>query len=283
MTEPTPIAFYNGESHVLSELKVPALDRAFQFGDAIYEVLRIYRGQPFLIDEHVSRLNRNLTTIGIALIPDIKAQIENNIATNEVEEGMVYVQVSRGHAPRAHSFHKLVIDPNFLIYSKVFKAHPAEHQAKSGISCMTHEDIRWGRCDIKSVNLLANCLIQSKAHELGFDEAIFIHNDHVSEGTSCNVFLVKNGIISTPNLSTKILPGTRRAFIIEQFKLSGHVVREREIHRSELYEADEVFITSSIKEALGVVKIDDTIISDGQVGRFAKLARSQILKNVSRT
>jgi D-alanine transaminase len=271
-------ASYNQEIISLDELKIPVFDRSFFFGDAVYEVIRVYQKKPFLIASHLNRLANSLKEMSIENVPDLRNDIYQNISLNDISEGMVYIQISRGSLPRSHSFHNLSLKPNVLIYSTPFFSHPAEKEASTGTYAITHEDIRWHRCDIKSVNLLANCLVQTKAQQAGAKEAILIRNNQVTEGSSSNVFIVKNGVIKTPALSSFILPGTRRQFLVNFFKTHEYIVLETTIKKSELYEADEVFITSSIKEAIAIVAIDGHNIGHGQVGPIALLARQAILE-----
>lgn len=273
-----PIAFFNGQTLLLDDVKVSVNDRAYVFGDGVYEVLRVYQSHPMILSAHMQRLKNSLKAIGIKDM-DLSEQILANIKINNINEGMVYVQVSRGTAPRVHSFYKLELSPNVLIYSKAFAFHPSEKDAQNGIFAITHDDLRSSHCNIKSINLLANCLMQSKANEQGAAEAILVRAGFVCEGTSSNVFLVKDGQISTPPLSGSVLPGTRRAFLIEAFK-KEHAVIERPIHQDELFLADEVFITSTIKEAVGVIQIDEKPIGTSQVGPITKLARKLILQNI---
>jgi D-alanine transaminase len=269
-------AIYNQTQVFLDELMVPANDRAYLFGDAVYEVLRVYHTKPFLLAEHMARLARSLDAMEIKGVSDIRADILSSIALNEIEEGMVYVQISRGNAPRNHSFYNQALTPNILISAKPFLTHPTLKEAECGITVITHEDFRWGRCDIKTVNLLANCLAQSKAHSLGADDAIFIRDGHVTEGSSSNVFLVKDGTIKTPPLSRHILPGIRRQFLINAFCAEGNPVIEQPIHEEELFLADEVFITSTIKEAISVTMIDNKPVGSGE-RTIATLARKLIV------
>lgn len=274
----SPFAFYNGQTLPLDQVKVSVNDRSYVFGDGVYEVLRVYQGRPMILAAHMNRLKNSLKAIKIKEM-DLSDQILANIELNNIVEGMVYVQVSRGTAPRVHSFYNLDLSPNVLIYSKSFTSHPSEQDAQNGISAITHEDLRSSHCNIKSINLLANCLIQSKANEQGALEAILIRAGFVCEGTSSNVFLVKDGQIFTPPLSGAVLPGTRRAFLIEALKKDREVI-ERPIKQEELYSADEVFITSTIKEAVGVIKIDGKSIDQAQVGPITKLARILILRGI---
>lgn len=273
------IASFNGQTLPLDELTVSVNDRAYVFGDGVYEVMRVYQGRPMIIDAHMKRLKNSLSAIQIKDL-DLKQEILANIALNQISEGMVYLQVSRGTAPRTHSFHDLDLTPNVLIYSKAFEESPAEKDAKNGFIAITHEDLRSSHCNIKSINLLANCLIQTKANQQGANEAILFRGDFITEGTSCNVFIVKDSVIATPPLSGAVLPGTRRAFLINALK-KQHQVEERPIKVAELFTADEVFITSTIKEAVGVIKIDQKLINQGQVGPITKKARELILNEGS--
>jgi D-alanine transaminase len=277
MSTQKTIAYFNSQEIPLDQLLIPINDRAFLFGDAVYEVLRVYQGKPFLLNQHMDRLSNSLEAISIPVIEDIKEKILLNIKANGIDDGMVYLQISRGQALRTHSFHDLVLKPNVLIYALSLPISCSKKQP--GLFAITHEDLRWGRCDIKSVNLLPNCLAQTKAHGLGCKEAILIRDNLITEGTSSNVFLVKNNIISTPALSQNILPGTRRQFVINALKKLDYQIEERMIDKNELFESTEVFITSTLKEAIAVVKIDNHNIGDGQVGHIASLARTQILES----
>ncbi|HXW54043.1 MAG TPA: aminotransferase class IV [Myxococcota bacterium] len=279
MPTKTILASWNQTITPLDELKIPILDRAFFFGDAVYEVLRIYRGKPFLLEAHMSRLAQSLRELSIHNAPDVEDEILKNIALNQVQEGMTYVQISRGSGHRSHSFYQKPFTPNTLIYTEAFFEHPAEEEAKTGIFAITQDDVRWGRCYIKSVNLLANCVALSHANEVGAEEAILIRDGWVTEGSTSNVFIVKNHSVITPPLSARILPGTRRRFLVQALKEQGQNVEERPIAKSELFTADEVFISSSIKEALPVIAIDQQAINGGRIGPVAALARALIVQS----
>lgn len=269
------IAHYNGMDMPLHDVKIPILDRAYLFGDAVYEVLRIYRGVPFLFHEHLARLKNSLDAMAINYSGDIAALVEKNIADNNIVEGMVYIEISRGVAQRNHSFYKLSLNPSIVIYCTHFPEHPSERDFARGISAITHDDIRWGLCRIKTVNLLANCLIQTKAHARDCSEALLLRDGKLTEGTSSNVFVVKNNEFITPPLSDHILPGTRRAFLIRELRRANKIVIERDLYKHELFDADEIFITSSIKEVLPVIFLDENPIGRG-VGENATFARRLI-------
>lgn len=275
------LAIWNGHSCPLDEVSISPLDRGYVFGDGVYEVVRIYQGRPFLFDEHLERLRSSLLKISIANVSGIADDILRNIDQNAIIEGMIYLQITRGTAPRMHSYSDLNLKPNVLIYGKHFAKHPAAEDAARGIKAITLPDQRWGRCDIKSLNLLANCMAQSDANTKGCIEALlFRNNAMLSEGSSSNVFIVKDGAYHTPPLSNEILPGTRRNFLIKELKKANLTVYERPIAKSEVLQADEIFITSSIREATPVVTIDDRPVGTGSVGALAKLARKVILQGV---
>src|SRR5580704_19018509 len=139
MTECSTIAFFNQERLPLDKVAISVCDRSYFFGDAVYEVLRVYNGQPFLLEEHMARLGRSLNGIDIVGMSDLRDDILANIAINRVKEGMIYVQVSRGEAPRNHSFFGLDLKPNVLIYAKHFVEHPSYQEATTGITAITHE------------------------------------------------------------------------------------------------------------------------------------------------
>lgn len=276
MNELKIIASFNQQDRLLDEVLVPVGDRAFMFGDAVYEVLRVYDGQAFLLSEHMARLSSSLRSMRINFEQDLSDEIIRNIAINQVLEGMVYLQISRGEAPRSHSFHKLVPKPNTLIYTKSFPDHPSKLEQTIGIKAITHEDLRWSRCDIKTTNLLANCLIQTHAHDCGAAEALLIRNGMLTEGTSCNVFLVKDQTYLTPPLSNHVLAGTRRKLLLDRLKATGRKVVERPVDKSELFLADEIFITSTVKEIVPVIELDDKPVGRGYVGNHAKFAQGLI-------
>lgn len=277
----SPIAFWNDRTVPLNELSIPAQDRGFFFGDAVYEVISIYHSRPFLFDEHLERLKRSLHAIKIESSYDFPARILENIALNQIKHGMIYLQVSRGVAARAHSFHNLSLTPNVLIYAKSAQGLTTEEEFASGITAITHEDFRWGRCDIKSTNLLANCMMQSHAQELGAKEAILVRKEFgVTEGTSSNIFMVKKGCYITPKISPFILSGTVRNHLIKLLQKNNFDIQERSIESHELFSADELFITSTTRESLGIVMLDNKMIGDGKIGPFTKKARQMIQDSI---
>lgn len=277
------IANWNAKNCLLSELLIPVEDRAFFFADAVYEVISVYHGRAFLFDEHLARLKRSMKALELVSSIDFRSLINNNIKANQISHGMVYLQVSRGTAARMHSFNDLTIQPNILVYAKSAAQLTSETDFNQGISAITHEDQRWSRCDIKSTNLIANCMAQTTAIKRGAKEAILIrHGLGVTEGSSSNIFMVKNKRFITPPLSNYILAGTVREHLLKLLNTHGHAYEERSITQDELYTADELFITSTTREALGVIKLDNRAVGKGQVGPFTKLARKLIIESVDK-
>jgi D-alanine transaminase len=273
----TTIAYWNETCSLLSELRIPVLDRAYFFGDAVYEVIPVYDGKPFLLLEHLERLKRSSLALNINTSYDFYTKILKNISENKINKGIVYIQVSRGSALRVHSFYGLDLSPNILIYSKEEDSAQAP-DFNSAIKAITCTDLRWARCDIKSTNLLANTMAISEAYQKGAKEAILVRSGMgVTECASANIFMVKNGSYITPPLSHFILPGITRARLLSTLKKRGLPYEERAIEKSELYQADELFLTSSTREALGIGVLDDQIIGNGSVGIFTKNARKLIL------
>jgi D-alanine transaminase len=256
-SQPT-IAIWNGKECLLETLNVPIEDRSMFFGDAVYEVIRIYNGRLWLASEHFMRLERSLAKIQIqANVDEIIRHSNQNVAANDISEGYIYLQVSRGTAPRNHSFPSPGTMANVLIYSKHFREDPWHQHRSSGISVILQPDIRWLGRDIKSTNLLPNCIAKQAADDAGCQEAIFYESDGIiTEATANNVFIVKDNILITAPADSHILGGITRAYLIARARQHNIEVNERRFAVAELVAADEVFITGSTSEILDVREID---------------------------
>lgn len=251
------------------EGKTDIEDRGYQFGDGIYEAIRVYSGRMFLVDLHMKRLIRSARELRLQLPYDtghLTANLEKLIKANKIEDGMVYFQITRGVAPRQHFF------PDGISSVLTGKAsamvrdpHPAE-----GIKTVLADDIRWLRCDIKTLNLLGNVLAKQKAHEAGAEEAILHRGDTVTEGSSSNVFIVKEGRLVTHPADHFILNGITRIFVINLASKLSIPVIEQNISVEDLLSADEVFITSTGHEVKPVVQIDRHQISFGKAGEITR-------------
>lgn len=262
------IAYVNGHILPFAEATVSINDRGFTFGDSVYEVITAYNGRLFLFTEHLERLRRSLDGIRMEYVDvaDIGEQIKQTYERALMPKAMVYLQISRGVAPRSHAFPAERPEPTVIITVREFPHKEAELVAR-GVSCITAPDIRWARVDIKTTNLLPNVLAKQQAVEAGCYEAIFIGADErVLEGTSSNIFVVKNDTLYTHPTNHKILPGITRRFLIGLAEKAGIAVREEWVTREDLYAADEVILSGTTTEVTPVLRIDDRQIGSGKPG-----------------
>lgn len=263
------VIYLNGE-YVNEDASISYNDRGIQFGDGIYEVVRVYHGVLFTATEHFERLQRSADEIAIQLEQSVQDFIDicyTLIERNHIDNGTVYVQVTRGDAPRNHAFPDNV-KPNVLLYTNTSERPMQDMQ--QGIKAITAEDIRWLRCDIKSLNLLGNILNKQKAVVNGAKEAIQIRNGIVTEGASSNVYIVKDGKIITHPANHFILNGITRRVIKNIAAQESIPFEEFTFDEKALKNADEVFISSTSQEVMPVVEIDGENINQGQVGPITK-------------
>jgi D-alanine transaminase len=250
-------ALLNGSIIKRSDAKVDIEDRGYQFGDGVYEVIRIYNGKMFTIDEHLKRFLKSAESIGIS-IPfrslQLKEMLEELLIKNNLETGNIYMQVTRGSAPRNHVFPTGDVVPTLVAYT-IKGVRPLD-SLKSGVKAIITEDIRWLRCDIKSLNLLGNLLAKQKASEQGCFEAIQYRGDDVTEGSSSNIFIVKNGTVITHESNHLILKGITKDVILDLCVKNNIPVQERTFSLTELEEAEEVFLSSTTAEVMPVVEIN---------------------------
>ena len=261
------VAFVNGAFVPLAEAKVSIEDRGFQFGDAIYEVIRTYNGRPFALEDHLARLERSATALDLTQ-PYSRAEwthhVLEGIRRAVYPEAKVYIQLSRGVAPRDHAY-SAEGPPTVVMTVREF--HPLDRSVQAvGVEVMTIEDIRWGRCDIKSVNLLANVLARQQAKQAQVFEAILVKEGLVTEGAVSNVMVVRGGTVVTAPEGSRILSGVTRDVVLELARDEGLPIQERFISQAELYGADEVFLTGTTVEVLAVVRVDGKVIGDGRPG-----------------
>ncbi len=266
------LAYVNGEFCELSEARVSIEDRGFQFADAVYEGIVAYRSEPFRLPQHLARLRRSADQIRLKL-PHTDDEIESIIREGIRKYGFgdvfIYVQVTRGVAPRIHAF-PAKSKPTVVM---TFKPRPilGPGLRENGVQLITLPDDRWGRCFIKSVVLLPNVLAKQEAIERGAFDAIFVGPEEiVYEATAANIFVVRDQSVLTPAGSDKILPGITRDYIVESLPRIGLKGGEPVLHKRDLFEADEVFLSGSTTEVLGVTRIDDRPIADGRVGPITR-------------
>jgi len=268
MPEPLPQCYLNGEFVALREARISPLDRGFLFGDSVYEVIPVFAGRLFLFKEHFDRLARSLGEIRIANPHDHEgwlAIVEQLVARNGGGNMYVYVQVSRGaEYGRNHAFPMPAVKPTVFAMSSPLPVF-TEALRTSGLSAITVEDFRWGRCDIKSTALLANVLMKQQAADAGANEAIIVRDGEVLEGSSTSVFVVKGNVVATPPNSHRILPGTTRDAAVAIAKERAKV-EIRKITIDELRNADEVWISAATRDVLPITRVDGTPIGSGRPG-----------------
>lgn len=258
------IVFLNGEFVSKDQAFVHVNDRGFLFGDAIYEVIPVFNGKVFRIQEHLQRLDSSLKKIYMENPLSDKQWEEmfiELINKNQLFHSSIYLQVTRGVSERDHA---IELPKSPTIYAFI-KAIP-DYQHGDGITAITHEDIRWGQCDIKATTLLPAIILRHKAKELGAKEAILYRENIVTEGAATNVFIVKDKQIYTPTQDNRILPGVTRNLIIELLSDTNTPVIVKDITIDELKAADEVWVCSSTWEIVPIIQVDDTLINNGKPG-----------------
>jgi len=281
------VLYVNGRFTTTDERVLGVEDRGFLFGDAIYEVFKFLSRTPVFVAEHYRRLASGLLEIEIPNPwPDLNAfttTMRALLDRTEFDDGIVYIQVSRGEGERAH-FWADGMTPTAIAYSRRFR-FPDEAKKERGIRVITAPDQRWRHCDVKSVNLLANAIAKKKAQRAGADEAVLIEEGVVREGASTSFFAVIGGRVITHPLDEHILPGVVRDHSID-LAIAAHIrVDERPLREAELFTLDEAFVTSTTQGVMPVTEIDGRIIGNSRRGevttelqrRFDELERRSVM------
>jgi D-alanine transaminase len=250
------------------EVSISPDDRGYVFGDGIYEVFRIYNGKLYEAEAHMQRLVRSTQGVMIELpcAPDaLLNRLQELLQRSDVREGILYLQITRGVAPRAH-----VIPEGLkpVLYACCSPMERPLEAIRSGITAVTAEDIRWHRCDLKTLNLLPNTLARSQATQRGAGEVIFHRNGRVTECSSSNVMIVKDGVLRTHPANQWILHGITRLVVLRLASELAIPVAEEAFTLSEMAEADEAFITSTTAEITPVVEIDGRKVGSGKPGEI---------------
>ena len=261
------LVYLNGDYIPAEEARIPVTDRGFIFGDGVYEVTRVIEGRLFEWERHAARLERGLRTLEIAFtgLDDLLAIHERLLEENDLcgGEATVYLQITRGCAPRAHAFPASCTPTVFLSTSAFTPPH--EMRAK-GASAITLPDIRWSRCDLKTVNLLGSVLAKQRATAAGALEAVLIRDGAVTEGSHTNVFGVLGGELRTFPTSNYILAGVTRDVVLEIAREQGVPVRETPIFAEELPAVEELFVTGTTTDVMPVVTLDGRAVGTGKPG-----------------
>ncbi len=266
MTRPA-LANLNGEQLPLTEVKVSALDRGFLFGDSVYEVLRVYGGKPWLLEEHWDRLTRSLQALRITGVdlPRLRQRLLDTLRASGFAEAMIYLQVTRGVAPRNHAFPTNATPTEFLWVQEFIDPYPPKRQ--EGVTVVTQPDLRWERCDIKTTNLLGNILAYQNAIEAGCHEALlYLPDGTMTEATHSSFFAVLDGYLLTSPNSSQILPGMTRNLILRLAKKADLPAREQYLQRGQLRQVSELFLTGTTSEILPIVRVDGQPVGAGRPG-----------------
>lgn len=280
-----PLILFNGNIQNYERMKdgskVELEERGLQFGDGVYEVVRIYNGEYFLLKEHIDRLFRSMEAIKLESpfsSHEITEWFEQLIHANEFTgDGIIYFQISRGVQSRNHVFNKNTI-PTF--YGYIIPKERPINDMEQGVSACVMEDIRWLRCNIKSLNLIPNLLAKNEAHENGFFEAILVRDGSlVTEGSLSNVFIVKDKRLFTHPANNLILEGITRNHVIQLAKKNGYTVIEDQFTLLELENADEVFLTGTTVEVMPITYISNSLVtrSVGEVTKHLQKLYSESL------
>ncbi|VCU71826.1 D-alanine aminotransferase [Pigmentiphaga humi] len=271
-----PQVYLNGEFTPLSQAKVSVLDRGFIFGDGIYEVVPVYGRKPFRMGHHLARLRRSLEAVRIAN-PHDQAGWEDLvgklIATSDAPDQIVYLQVTRGVARRDHAFPADAVPTVFGMATPF--AWPGAELREQGVRAVSMPDERWLHCEIKSTSLLGNVLARQFAVDRDAVETVMFRDGFLSEGSSSNVWVVKNGVLVAPERNHLILEGIRYGFIQEMAAARGIPLEMRKIAQAEVEAADELMLSSATKEILPIVSLDGKPVGAGRPGPvYAQLRQS---------
>jgi D-alanine transaminase len=272
--------YINGEFKKEDEAKVSVFDRGLLFSDSLYEVTTVINGKLIDFNNHMKRLDRSMTELKFKKLlnhEDILAFHRKLIELNNLKEGMIYLQVTRGVADRSFDMPKNEIKPTVLAFTQEKKIIDSE-SAKNGIKVMTLDDMRWKRCDIKTTQLLYASMAKTEATEKGFDDAWMIRQGYITEGSSSNAWIIKGKIIMTRHSDNLILSGITRDAIFKCAKDLGYEVVTKNISLQDAQSAHEAFITSATACVMPVVKINTNQIGDGKPGKFVTALRAEYIK-----
>ena len=270
------IAYLNGQFLPLAEAKISVLDRGFVFGDGIYELVPVYSRKPFRLDEHLRRLQGSLDGIRLANphgVAEWRKRILTLIERQDFADQSVYIQVTRGtpaegQPPRDHAFLQGV-PPTVFMFSQPLVTATAEQKA-AGVCAVTAPDNRWQRCNLKAISLLANILLRQQAVDAACAETVLLRDGYLTEGAASNIFVVKDGVLLAPPPSNLMLTGITYDVVLELAVAHGIPHEVRAISEAEVRSADELWMTSSTKEIMAIVKLDGVPVGAGVPGPLAQ-------------
>ena len=259
--------YLNGRFLPLEDAKVSVLDRGFIYGDGVYELIPVYRREPYRLPQHLARLQRSLDGIRLAnphTASEWESIIRELVARTPLEDQGVYFQVTRGAAKRDHSFPTGVAPTVFMMSNPL--PLPTAEQVERGVAVVTATDERWLHCDLKTISLLGNVLARQLATDVGAVEAVLFRNGFLTEASASNVFIVRDGVVVAPPKDNQILPGITYDAAFELARGGGLEVEVRPVPRDEALSADEMWLSSSTKEVLAVTAVDGRPFATGTPG-----------------
>lgn len=261
-------AWLNGVFLPLEDARVSVLDRGFLFGDGVYEVIPVYGGRLFRLAHHLKRLDNSLSGVRIEnplTHEQWESILKDLVARNEGDDQAVYLKVTRGaDKKRDHAFPATIMPTAFAMSTPMPGARDISKE--TGVTAITLPDIRWKLCNIKAITLLPNVMLRQQAVDAGSAEAILINEGYAIEGAASNLFIVKNGVLITPPNSNALLPGITRDVVLELAANNAIPFREAAIHEDELFDADEVWLTSSTRAISPVITLDGKPVGNGKPG-----------------
>lgn len=280
------IAYVNGRFGPLAEAVVSVEDRGYQFADGVYEVVATYGGCPYALEPHLTRLQNNLKVLRLPLdIRDygLSAKLLEGLERSGFGETLIYIQVTRGVAPRQHQFPAVPVSPTVVMTFKELHGWPPALYAR-GVEVISTQDWRWQRCDIKSIALLPNVLAKQAAAQVGAFEALLVDAaGRVTEGASTSAFCVEAGCLHTAPIGCHILPSITRGILLDLARTLGIPSKEAFCTLEQFKAADEVFIAGTTLEAMPVVRIDDAVIGAGSPGPITQQIRAAFLASLGLT
>jgi D-alanine transaminase len=265
------LVYLNGELVPSDAAVVSVEDRGFNFADGIYEVLRVVGGRPFRLEAHLDRFESGARALEIDLSLDrdgVRDAVLDVSRANSIDEGTVYVQLTRGAAPRGHAFPEAAT-PTLVMIARPF-AGQAPETVEEGVAVVTAPDLRFGYCEVKTIGLLPNVMAYQHARSEGCFEALMVRDGVVTEGAHTSAFCVRGGIVYTHPIDN-LLPAITRKYAIEAFRSQGVEVKEIGVALEEFRSADEVFLTGTTTEVLGVISIDGEPVGSGTPGELTRL------------
>lgn len=260
--------YYNGDFKYVDEITVPVTDRAYCFGDGVYDAIWVQEGRPFLLDDHISRLNYSCAALRIKYFTEREwlCSVMARLVAGTSGTGMIYVQVSRGSGPRSHTF-PAEPQPNVFMYFGENELAPKEKTLK----VVTMADIRYDMCGIKTINLLPNVMAAQAAAEFGCNEAVFCREEEVTECSHSGIAILKKGRVITHPLDCRILPSVTRKQLMRCLNAAGIPVDERPFTRTEMFGADEIMVMSTSSMLHRVTEADGQPVGGGDTAGFSRI------------